>query len=159
MEHLDERSLRHREVMVEEVARKDDADHFLRQGTAVTTDPLDVENGVIGITVVLEEVSTEDFPHAVSFSLVVWTGPRRAGLGQVHVGHALRVTSSPTSAKLLLLRASDLSRAIAHWRHRDMMEAKKMDLKSGHGRDGVVGSYEPDGAHRPFHRMQPFALT
>ena len=116
MERLDERSLRHREVMVEEVARKDDVDYFPRQGTAVTTDPLDVENGVIGITIVPEEVSTEDFTHAVSFSLVAWTGPRRAGLGQVHVGHALRVTSSPTSAKLLLLRASDLSRAIAHWR-------------------------------------------
>jgi len=116
MERLDERSLRHREVMVEEVARKDDVDYFPRQGTAVTTDPMDVEHDVVGITIVLEDVSTEDFPLAVSFSLVVWTRPRRAGLGQVHVGHVLRVTSSPTSAKLLLLRASDLSRAIAHWR-------------------------------------------
>jgi len=53
MERLDERSLRHREVMVEEVARKDDVDYFPRQGTAVTTDPLDVENGVSPDTVAL----------------------------------------------------------------------------------------------------------
>lgn len=81
MERLDERSLRHREVMVEEVARKDDVDYFPRQGTAVTTDPLDIENGVIGISIVPEEVPTEGFPHAVSFSLVVRPGPRRAGPG------------------------------------------------------------------------------
>jgi len=61
-----------------------------------------IEDGVRGVDIILEEVPTEDLPDAVFSRFVFRTEPRR-------VAHGVRVTLSARSVKLFLLHVSDVS--------------------------------------------------